>query len=247
LDRGQAIPKNQNEPLSKSRRRLSHVRFVPQAGVAPTEFELTRSVISPLSLYRAFAVSTRATWPIEHDGAGGAELLFVLDKALGYATGIRDSVLAKPHRIRRTCICILLRIGDCGERSHDRDYESNSAQFTHSVSLQFGLEGTMVGMRKCSLPERAQKLFKVRKRVTDMATITRDVRFTPQRTCVGWVLCGQDGSMDRWLRSQPRARTKSAGNDDVARRVLIAHGLIQPSRKLGIYLFAAKLTGPGQP
>jgi hypothetical protein len=108
------------------------------------------SVISPLSLYQPFAVDTRATWPIEHDGAGGAELLLVLHKALGYATHIRDSVQAKPHCIRRTCIDILLRISDCGEWSHDRGYESNNARFTHSVSLQFGFEGTMVGMSKCS-------------------------------------------------------------------------------------------------
>jgi hypothetical protein len=76
--------------------------------------ELTRSVIGPLSLYWAFAVDTRATWPIEHVAAGGAELLFILNKALGYATRIRDSVPAKPHRIRRTCLCILLRISDRG-------------------------------------------------------------------------------------------------------------------------------------
>jgi hypothetical protein len=110
-----------------------------------------------LGLYQPFVVDTRATWPIEYAGAGGAQLLFVLHKALGYATRIRDSVQAKPHHIRRTCICILLRIGKCGERSYDRDYESDSAQFNHSVSLQFGLEGTMVGIRKCSLLERAQK------------------------------------------------------------------------------------------
>jgi hypothetical protein len=76
--------------------------------------ELTRSVIGPLSLYWTFAVNTRATWPIEHVAAGGAELLFILNKTLGYATRIRDSVPAKPHRIRRTCICILLRISDRG-------------------------------------------------------------------------------------------------------------------------------------
>jgi hypothetical protein len=65
-----------------------------------------------LTLYRAFAVDTRATWPIEHVAAGGAELLFILNKALGYATRIRDSVPAKPHRIRRTSICIRLGISD---------------------------------------------------------------------------------------------------------------------------------------
>ncbi|MGB8059119.1 MAG: hypothetical protein WCF75_21200, partial [Pseudolabrys sp.] len=50
------------------------------------------------------------TWPIEHVAAGGAELLLILNKALGYATRIRDSVPAKPHRIRGTCIYIVLRI-----------------------------------------------------------------------------------------------------------------------------------------
>jgi hypothetical protein len=112
--------------------------FVPQVGIAPTESELTRSVIGPLSLYRPFAVDTRAPWSIEHGGAGRAELLFVLDKALGYATRIRDRVLAKPHRIRRTCICILLGIGECrqGRRDHDNN-ESNGAQFTHDVHSIF--------------------------------------------------------------------------------------------------------------
>jgi hypothetical protein len=72
--------------------------------------ELTRSILCPLSLL--FAVDTRVTWPIEHIAAGGAEFLLILNKALGYATRIRDSVPAKPHRIRRTCICIILRVGD---------------------------------------------------------------------------------------------------------------------------------------
>jgi hypothetical protein len=66
--------------------------------------ELTRSVIGPLSLYWAFAVDTRATWPIEHVAACGAELLFILNKALGYATRIRDSVPAKPHRCASSCV-----------------------------------------------------------------------------------------------------------------------------------------------
>jgi hypothetical protein len=104
-----------------------------------------------LSLYRPFAVDTRATWPIEHVGAGGAELLFVLDKALGYATRIRDSVLAKSHRIRRTCICILLSIGECrqGRRDHDNN-ESNGAQFTHDVHSSLGLEVTTIAAGVCS-------------------------------------------------------------------------------------------------
>jgi hypothetical protein len=65
-----------------------------------------------LSLYWPFAVDHRATRPIEHVAASGAELLFILNKALGYATRIRDSVPAKPHRIRRTCIRIALRKSD---------------------------------------------------------------------------------------------------------------------------------------
>src|SRR5215469_8951060 len=88
----------------------------PKADVATislaTEFRITRSVIGPFSPYLTFAVDTRATWPIKHVAAGGAELLFILNKALGYATRIRDSVPAKPHRIRCTCMCILLRISD---------------------------------------------------------------------------------------------------------------------------------------
>jgi hypothetical protein len=105
----------------------------------PAESELTRLVTRPLSPNRRpFAVDTRATWPIEHAGAGGAELLFVLEKALGYAIRIRNSVLAKPHRIWRAGVCILLSIGNCrqGRRDHNHD-ESNGAQFTHDVALQF--------------------------------------------------------------------------------------------------------------
>ena len=85
-------------------------------------------------------VYTRATRSIEHAGTGGAELPFVLHKALGYATCVRNSVLAKPHRIRRARICILLSVRECrqGCRDHDRDDdESNGAQFTHDVALQF--------------------------------------------------------------------------------------------------------------
>ena len=62
----------------------------------------------------------------------------VLDKTEGYATCIRDSVLAKPHRIRRAGICIRLGIGDCGERGRDHDDESKGAQFMHDIALQFG-------------------------------------------------------------------------------------------------------------
>jgi hypothetical protein len=118
-------------------------------------------------------------WPIEHVGAGWAESLFILDKALGYSTRIRDSVLAKPHRIRRTCIYILSHVCDRGERRHDHYYESNSAQFTHSVSLQFWFEGTIVGTKKSSLSEQAQKLFEEGS-LTNMATIYTNVRFAPK-------------------------------------------------------------------
>jgi hypothetical protein len=68
-----------------------------------------------MNIFSAFVGNTRATWSIEHDGAGGAELPFILNKAKGYATRIWNSVLAEPHRIWRAGIRILLRIGDCGE------------------------------------------------------------------------------------------------------------------------------------
>jgi hypothetical protein len=103
----------------------------------PTESELT-SEISLMNIFLALAGSARTTWTIEHDGAGGTELPFILDKAMGYATHIWNSVLAEPHRIRRAGICILLRIGDCREWSHNRDDESHDAQFKHDVALQFG-------------------------------------------------------------------------------------------------------------
>lgn len=77
-------------------------------------------------------------WTIKHNGAVGAELPFVLDKAERYATGIRDSVLAKPHGIWRAGVCILLRIGDSGKRSHDREHESNSAQLKHALRSNLG-------------------------------------------------------------------------------------------------------------
>jgi len=126
-------------PKADIGQRAPHVRFVPEADIAPTESELTHSEISLLNIFSAFAGSTRATWTIEHDGTGRTELPFVLDKAKGYATRIWNSVLAEPHRIRRAGICILLSIGDCwhGCRDHDNN-ESNGAQFTHDVALQFG-------------------------------------------------------------------------------------------------------------
>jgi hypothetical protein len=94
-----------------------------------------------LNIYRMLAGGTRGIWTIEHYGTGGAKLPFVLDKTKGHATRIRDCLLAKPHRIWRAGICILLGIGDCRERGRDHhDDESNSAQFTHDVALQFGSE-----------------------------------------------------------------------------------------------------------
>ena len=73
---------------------------------------LARSILGPLSLYRALAVDTRATWPIEHIAAGGAELPFILRKALGDATRVRYCAPAKPHRVGRARICVALRISD---------------------------------------------------------------------------------------------------------------------------------------
>src|ERR1019366_9277331 len=104
-----------------------------------------------LNSYRTLACGTRGTRTIEHDGTGGAELPFVLHKTEGHATLIRDCLLAKPHRIRRASICILLCIGDCRGRACDHhDNESNGAQFTHGVaSLGPGVTTIEVGV--CSL------------------------------------------------------------------------------------------------
>ena len=79
----------------------------------PAESYSAQSILGPLSLYRAFAIDTRVTSLIEHIAAGGAELVLILNKALAYATRIWDSVPAKPHRIWRTCIGIILRIREC--------------------------------------------------------------------------------------------------------------------------------------
>jgi hypothetical protein len=111
---------------------------VPKADKVPSESELIRSITSPLNIFSTVACNTRVTWTIEYDGAGGTELPFVLNKAEGYATHIWNSVLAKPHRIRCAGICILLSIGDCRERSHNRDDESHGTQFQHDTALQFG-------------------------------------------------------------------------------------------------------------
>ena len=101
-------------------------------------YRVRPSEISLLNIFSAFAGSTRAPWTIEHGGAGGIELLFVVGKAKGHAAHIWNSACAEPHRIRRAGICILLSIGSCwqGCRDHDND-ESNGAQFTHDVALQF--------------------------------------------------------------------------------------------------------------
>ena len=92
-----------------------------RAANALTKRVLMGSVFGGLRLHRLRPVDTRATRPIEHVGARRTKLLFVGHKALGYAIGIRDRVLAKPHSIRRTSVGIRLRIGGCRERSHDRD------------------------------------------------------------------------------------------------------------------------------
>src|SRR6185437_15852352 len=96
----------------------------------PAESELTRLIISGLCLCRLFSVDSCATWTIEHAGARGAELLFLCDEALGYTT-----------RIRRTSIGILLRIGECRERSHDRDHQDSSVQSAHSIRSEFLSKG----------------------------------------------------------------------------------------------------------
>ena len=101
-------------------------------------YRVRPSEIGLLNIFSAFAGSTRAPWTIEHGCAGGTELLFVVGKAKGHAAHIWNSACAEPHRIRRAGICILLSIGSCwqGCRDHDND-ESNGAQFTHDVALQF--------------------------------------------------------------------------------------------------------------
>ena len=73
----------------------------------------------------------------ECQGTGGAELSFVLGKTKDHAIYIWESVQAKPHRIRRAGIHLLLGIGDCGERGREGQHESNGAQFVHDVALQF--------------------------------------------------------------------------------------------------------------
>src|SRR5664279_2407928 len=60
-------------------------------------------------------------WTAEHDLAGGAELALVLGKALRHPRLIGNGVLAKPHRVWRAGIRILLRVGDGWERSYDRN------------------------------------------------------------------------------------------------------------------------------
>lgn len=103
-------------------------------------YRVRSSEISLLNISSAFAGCTRSPWTVEHGCAGGIELLFVVGKAKGHAAHIWNSACAEPHRIRRAGICIRLSIGNCwqGCRDHDRDDdESNGAQFTHDVALQF--------------------------------------------------------------------------------------------------------------
>jgi hypothetical protein len=122
-------------------------------GIAAVElkYALTRSEFGLLNIYRLLAGGTRGTRALKYYGTGGAELPLVLDKTDGHATLIRDSLLAKPHRIRRAGICILLGIGDCGDRGRDHDDENNGAQFTHDVALQMGVGVTMIGAGICSI------------------------------------------------------------------------------------------------
>jgi hypothetical protein len=110
-----------------------------QGPSAATNRARCRSIIGLLDIPRTFAAN-RAKWAIEHDGTGGAELPFVLGKTKGYATHIRDSVLAKTKRIWGTGNCILLRISKCGKRCQSHDYQKNSAQFRHGRSSPKGAE-----------------------------------------------------------------------------------------------------------
>jgi hypothetical protein len=59
--------------------------------------------------------------------------------------------LAKPHRIRRACICILLSVRECrqGRGDHDNN-ESNGAQFTHDVHSSLGLGVATIAPGFCS-------------------------------------------------------------------------------------------------
>lgn len=72
------------------------------------------------------------------DRAGGTQLPFVLNKALGYATRIRDRVLAQLHGVGRAGIRVLLRVGVRRERSRHHGEESQGAQFQHDGALQVG-------------------------------------------------------------------------------------------------------------
>ena len=76
---------------------------------------------------------TRTT--AECQGTGGAELPFVLGKAMDHAIYACESVLAKPHCIRRAGIYLLLGVGDCRERGREGQDESNGAQLAHEVPL----------------------------------------------------------------------------------------------------------------
>jgi hypothetical protein len=129
-----------------------HVRFVPEADIAPTESELTRSEISLLNIFSAFAGSTRATWTIEHDGTGRTELPFVLDKAKGYATRSWNTVLAEPHRIRRAGICILLSIAIAGTGAVIMIImKATALNLRMTLHSSLGLGVTTIAVGVCSL------------------------------------------------------------------------------------------------
>ena len=77
----------------------------------------TRSAMSTQSEIRAPVMVdgrrfARGRGPAEHDLAGGAELPLVFGQALRHPPLVGNGVLAKPERIRRTGIRILLRVGD---------------------------------------------------------------------------------------------------------------------------------------
>ena len=63
---------------------------------------------------------TRGRGPAEHDLAGGAELPLVFGQALRHPRLVGNGVLAKPERVRRAGIRILLRVGDGRQRRYDR-------------------------------------------------------------------------------------------------------------------------------
>ena len=87
----------------------------------------------------AFARDNDGTRTIERHGAGGSKLPFVLDKAEHHAALVRECLLAKPYRIRRAGIDILLGVGGRGQLGRKHQDDSNGAEFAHHVALQFGI------------------------------------------------------------------------------------------------------------